>query len=269
MSDLSRGGSAMENIRSIWLCCLLVIGGLIAPIKASELDSLSYVTELYPPYNFKVDGQLTGIAVDMLLDVFKNSQAKLDRKDIQVMPWGRAYQCAVKGPNVVLFSTTRTSHREPLFQWVGPITETRVVLIARKSRNIQLSSLAQLKDLHIGVIRDDIGEQMVLSQGVDPNRIKRVGKASSLAKMLDKGRIDLWAYEENAANWFIRQQGFNHQDFESVYTLHDSQLYFTFSKDVPASVIAEVQQGIDRIKLEKNHLGQTRYQEILQNYLTY
>lgn len=203
----------------------------------------------------------------MLLDALKGSGNPISKKDIHILPWGRAYQSAVKGPNVVLFSTTRTPHREPLFQWVGPITSTRVVLLARKSSEIRLNSIEDVKKHQIGVIRDDIGEQMVLTQGVSPQRLKRIGKASSIAKMLAKGRIDLWAYEENAANWFLRNNGFDSDDFESVFVLNDSQLFYTFSKDVAPELLAELQKGIDRIKREKTESGLTRYDEILGKYL--
>lgn len=239
------------------LLCLL----LVPVVSAAELKSLKYVTESYPPYNFKAGGEVKGIAVDLLLEAMKQSGNEISAKDLSLQPWTRAYQAAVKGPNTVLFSTTRTEQREPLFQWVGPISDTRVVLLARKDSNIALSSASDAANYKIGVIRDDIGEQLTLSKGIPDAKLKRIGKASALAKMLAKGRVDLWAYEENVARWFIKSNGLNNDDFVTVLVLSEGQLYYSFSPDVDAALVQQLQQAVDSVK------GSSLYQEILGRYL--
>ncbi|NRA24871.1 MAG: transporter substrate-binding domain-containing protein, partial [Oleispira sp.] len=77
---------------------------------------------------------------------------------------------------------------------------------------------------------------------------KHVAGAESLAKMLDAGRIKLWAYEENVARWFIKQAGLNNGEFESVYTLKESDLYYAFSKDINKQTQNLLQKAIDKIK---------------------
>ena len=80
-----------------------------------ELDKLNFVTESYPPYNFKSQGMLKGIAVDLLLAATQKSAFSLSLNDIRLLPWPRAYKMAEEGPNIVLFSTTRTEQRETKF----------------------------------------------------------------------------------------------------------------------------------------------------------
>lgn len=239
-----------------FLCLLLV------PLAyAADLKSLNYVTESYPPYNFKAGGEVKGIAVDLLQEALKQSGNEITNKALSIQPWTRAYQSAMKGPNTVLFSTTRTEQREPLFQWVGPISDTRVVLLARKDSNITLNSVSDAANYKIGVIRDDIGEQLALSNGIPDAKLKRVGKAPALAKMLDKGRVDLWAYEENVARWFIKSNGLNNGDFVTVLVLSEGQLYYSFSPDVDPALVQQLQQAVDDVR------GSSLYQEILGRYL--
>jgi len=222
---------------------------LMSPLtSANELNQLNFITESYPPYNFKEKGKLQGIAVDLLLAATKRSSSTLTAKQIKVLPWPRAYKMAETGPNVVLFSTTRTDEREQKFSWVGPISPTRIVLLAKKSNSIIISSPSDIKKYTVGAIIDDIGDQLVQKAGVKNSSIKHVAKAASLAKMLDAGRIKLWAYEENVARWFIKQEGLNNSDFEAVYTLKESDLYYAFSKDVKKETLEVLQKSIDEVK---------------------
>lgn len=233
----------IKALTSIAIC-------LVAPLKASasELDQLTYITESYPPYNFKDNGKLKGISVDLLLAAAKKSSPSLTASGIRVFPWPRAYKMAETGPNIVLFSTTRTEEREPKFNWVGPIVPTRIVLLAKKSNSIVINSPSDIKKYAIGAITDDIGDQLVQEAGVKPSSIKHVPKAESLAKMLGAGRIKLWAYEENVARWFIKKEGLNNNDFESVYTLKESDLYYAFSKDISKDRQDRLQKAINEVK---------------------
>jgi ABC-type amino acid transport substrate-binding protein len=216
--------------------------------SANELDKLDFVTESYPPYNFKSQGVLKGIAVDLLLAATQKSALSLSLDDIRLLPWPRAYKMAEEGPSIVLFSTTRTEQRETKFNWVGPISPTRIVLLAKKSNSIVINNPSDIKKYTIGAITDDIGDQLVQKAGVKSSAIKHVAGAESLAKMLDAGRIKLWAYEENVARWFIKQAGLNNGEFESVYTLKESDLYYAFSKDINKQTQNLLQKAIDKIK---------------------
>jgi polar amino acid transport system substrate-binding protein len=222
---------------------------LISPLtSANDLDQLNFITESYPPYNYKEKGKLQGISVDLLLAATQKSSSLLTTKKIRVLPWPRAYNMAILGPKIVLFSTTRTEEREPKFNWVGPIAPTRIVLLAKKSNSIVINTPADIKKYTVGTIPNDIGDQLVKELGMANSSIKHVAKAESLAKMLDADRIQLWAYEENVARWFIKQEGLNNSEFEAVYTLKESDLYYAFSKDVKKEALELLQKSIDEVK---------------------
>lgn len=89
----------------------------------------------------------------------------------------------------VLFSTTRTTHRENLFNWVGPIADIKVVVLARKSSQIKVNDPIELGNYPIGVIRDDIGEQQLLQLGVPRESMVEGSTVSSLAEQLLKNAL--------------------------------------------------------------------------------
>ena len=242
---------------------LFVLLSPVAAHTAAESESFTFVTESYPPYNFVESGKLQGIAVDLLVSASRQTEKPVTANDIHLLPWPRAYKMALEGPDTVLFSTTRTQQREDLFHWVGPITTTRIVLLARASDQVTINSLADIHGYTIGAIRDDVGDQLIRSAGVKPEAIKNIANATSLAKMLAKGRIDLWAYEENVARWYIKMAGLNNANFKAVYTLKESELYYTFSKDIDRRRVKSLQQAIDQISSD-----QQQYQNIINRYLS-
>jgi polar amino acid transport system substrate-binding protein len=247
--------------------CLGLFLLLLAGTQASAAEPLTYVTEAYPPYNFSDHNILRGIAVDLLIVASQQTATPVLRSQIRLMPWARSYRDALKTPNYVLFSTTRTPEREKLFKWAGPITTNRVVLLAKKSRGMQINSLADLQHLRIGSIRDDVGEQLVRELGVQDSQLNLAANGDALAHQLQAGRIDLWAYDQNAAQWFIRNAGLEPDDFESVYTLQEGQLWYAFNPAVSDAQVAELQKALDAIRQIPGISGKSRYDDILLDYL--
>jgi polar amino acid transport system substrate-binding protein len=228
---------------------------------------LTYVTEAYPPYNFSDNNILRGIAVDLLVLASQQTTAPVQRSQIRLMPWARSYRDAQKKPNYVLFSTTRTPEREKLFKWAGPIADSRVVLIAKKSRAIRISSPADLQHLRIGSIRDDVGEQLVRSLGVPDSQLNLAANADAMVQQLQAGRTDLWASNETVAQWFIRNAGLEPDDFESVYLLQEGQLWYAFNLEVSDAQVGELQKALDTIRQTPGISGKSRYHDILLDYL--
>ncbi|WP_083700511.1 ABC transporter substrate-binding protein [Shewanella sp. UCD-KL12] len=254
----------IKLVISACLYCLLSLYPFTA--QSDDFTKLEYLTESYPPYNYLEDGELKGIAVDLLYEVLiELNEAPQDIK-IGLFPWPRAYQMLVKGSNQVLLSTTRTQEREALFQWAGPITHTNIVLLGLANNQIEIQSPQQLPNYTIGTIKDDIGEQLLLSLGTPKSSIRRAHRADSLAKMLYKGRIKLWAYEERVAHWYLNKAELDLKLFTSVFTLKQSELFFAFSKDIDPELVSRFQEALDKLKRPSPEEGDSRYQKILAKY---
>lgn len=233
-------------------------------LSAQSLDHLKIWTETYPPYNLIVKRELKGISVDLMVQMLKKVKSKLTRTDIKLGPWARGYNSVLEDKNAVLFSTTRTKEREKLFKWVGPIIPTIISVFAKKEKNVVISSLEDLKKYRIGVVRDDIGEQLLTAGGVSVKKYNRISGLKVITrslKKLNKGRIDLFAYEQSAVKWEIKKNGFNLDDYEVVYILKEGELYYAFHKDSPDFLIQKMQKALDGVKKDGE------YQKILDRYL--
>ena len=222
----------------------------LPPAMANNLNQVTILTEGYPPYNYQGEnGELQGIAVNLLVAAYRQANVDFDKKTIKLQPWPRAYRSVLQGTNIMLFSMTRTRSREKLFKWAGPISKTRIVLLAKKTSQIVISTPDDLTQYIIGGIRNDIGLLLVRELVADSGQLLTSPYASSLANMLNLGRIDLWAYEENVASHFMQREGLDPNDFTVVYTLSEAELYYAFSLDTEQKIVDGLQSILDQFRL--------------------
>lgn len=251
------------------LCRVLMLMACLVPLSAhsaeSDLRQLSFYTEAYPPANFLHDDKITGYAVDMLIEASELVGEPITLSQMTLQPWARSYRTVLTNKNSVLFSTTRSEHREDLFQWVGPIVDIRVVVLARKDANIKIENPLDMASYRIGVIRDDIGEQSLLSLGIPRDSMQEASYVTVLAEQLMKKRIDLLVYSERAAYWWSRQVGVNPDLFEPVYMVKEGFVYYAVNRETDKSVTEKIQKGLDMLK-EVDESGSSRYQQILDQY---
>ncbi len=249
---------------TIWLLgfCVLCTG----PVSASALESLVYYTEEYPPFNYREDGEIKGIAVDLLREAAALSGDTIPDNNIILLPWSRSYRSALLKENSGLFSTTRTPHREELFQWVGPIDVTQVTVMARKGSGIVIKEPLDIGKYRIGVMRDDVGEQMLFTLGIPKESIQEASNVSRLIEQLYKNRVDLIVYDQRSANWLVDKAGYSKDSFESVYVMQQREIYYAFNKSVDEKIIKQLQKSLDALKTTTDTNGINRYQAIIKDY---
>lgn len=232
----------------IALCSLVLSFGMVGNALASGADDITFMTEQYPPFNYEEGGELKGIAVDLLDAMLKEMGASKSKKDFNLLPWAQGYKRVQAENNTCLFSTTLTDARKNLFKWVGPVSATKIALIAKKGAGVSIASAADLGKYKYGVIRDDVGQQLLEEAGVGKGNMDITSKNETNIKKLDKGRVDAWAYEESSAKFQIKQSGLNPGDFETVYILKEATLQFAFNPGVSDATIAEFQKALDAVK---------------------
>lgn len=252
----------------VFLCGMSVCFLAHAQAKVESLQQLTFYSESYPPANFLQDNTPKGYAVEILHQAAKMVGDSIENEQIVIQPWPRSYRAALTKENAVLFSTTRTEHREHLFHWVGPIAGIKVVVLARVDADIKIAEPMDMANYRIGVIRDDIGEQMLLELGLPREAMQEANYVTQLAELLTKKRIDLLAYDESAALWFTSQAGLEPKLFKTVYILKEGELYFAFNKNVPNNLVEKLQRGLDQLKVQHNQQGVSLYEEIINRYLS-
>ncbi len=250
------------------LMTVILLGTLLSfsNLARANLSEISFYTEDYPPANFRVDGQIAGYAIDILMEASALVDEPVDMSQLTLQPWARSYRTVLTQKNSVLFSTTRSEHRENLFHWVGPIADIKVVVLARKDSGITLASPMDMAKYRIGVIRDDIGEQSLLSMGIPRDSMQEASYVTVLAEQLMKKRIDLLVYSERAAYWWAKQVGVDPTLFKPVYVVREGEVYFAFNKSTDPKVVDKLQLGLDMLRSTKGESGMSLYEEILSRY---
>ncbi|MFN2348340.1 MAG: substrate-binding periplasmic protein [Thioalkalivibrio sp.] len=213
---------------------------------AQTLDDIQWISEEYAPYNYTENGVPRGIAVDVLMEIWDRVGAEHRATDIQVLPWARGYRITQDQPNSCLFSTTVTDQRRTLFTFVEPVVENRIALLAPRSRGLRIESPADIAQYRIGVVRDDIGEELVVATGVDVPLV-RTDSSRIMVRMLQGQRFDLIAYDEDVARWAMQLEGIDANEYEVVYVLREGVMGIACNKDTDPVLIQELQQALDAL----------------------
>lgn len=242
-----------EKIKHIRLWALLCLALLFYPcaLHAQTVSDIRFLTEQLPPYNYQEEGKVKGIYIDLLKEIFNQQNARFDDKTVELLPWVRGYCLVQNMPNTCLFAMARTPVRENLFKWAGPLSPVRIVLISKKNTNITVQSLDDLDTYRIGVVREDIGERLLIEGGVSKERLTySFGQDAGrdLILELDNNIIDLFALGDIPTRWLMKKHKFHTDTYKIAYVLKTTPGYFAFSKDVPDSFILKFQQTLDQIK---------------------
>jgi ABC-type amino acid transport substrate-binding protein len=232
------------------LYTLLVLFLLLGPAPAGAAD-VRVITENNPPLSFSGTGGPSGLATDLFLRMADRAGLRVERRNIGIWPWARAYREILEKPDVILFSMARTAEREKLFRWIGPIMPLRTSLFAMKSRGIVIKDPVKgAWKYRYGTIRASASEQKLIRLGVPPYRLESVHDRTLNIRKLVQGHIDIMVANEPATFYSIRRMRLNPDDFEPVYRLMSSDLYYAASRDLDPALVLRLQSALDSLKAD-------------------
>lgn len=247
----------MNNIsRRVFLggvAATALISQRLKAFAASGITKLKFMTEEYPPFNYRENGQLKGISVEIMSEIFRRTDAGFTTENIELLPWARGYNLTLNKKNYALFSTTRTEERESLFKWVGPFAANTIGLIARKDRGLKVESIEDLKALNIGVVKDDVGHLLLRAEGFSDDKLDIVLSNESNYKKLIAGRLDAISYASEVAKWGLMNLGENMQDYEIIYELKRGDLYLALNLETDEAIVSELQTAFDSMMADGTH----------------
>lgn len=253
--------TGMQRHPSVFLAvftAILLWTGIALSASAPSLEDLSYLTEEYYPFNYTEERVLKGLSTDLLRMVW--DETGTPHQTIQSMPWARAYESIQHDAFTVLFSMARTQEREEMFAWAGPILVVRFVLIAKKKKGIMLNTLDDLGGFRVGTVRDDVSDTL-LAQYKKIATIEAVADMEqNISKLMDD-RLDMVAYEARSWDKIADRLNLAPQEYEVVYVLNETPIYYAFHKGLPVELIRTFQEALDRIR------AKPAYQQLLDRYL--
>jgi len=231
-----------------------------------EAESLSYLSENFPPYNFGQSGNMSGVAVEILEILFDDLEINLTQADFELGDWATAYERVQNEKGTVLFSMVKNEERDGMFKWVGPIAPHKEVIISHSGAGIKIQEDADLNQYFFGVVEGYPSKNLLLDKGVDPGNIIGYPTVGELYEALLNFDIRCISYSEQANNLILGGMGEDPQDFEAVYTIHVDQLYYAFNKSVSNSLIDYFQSALDEISNDKDVDGSSTTEKILDRY---
>lgn len=213
-----------------WILGLLVLATWTLDAPASELE---LTTEESPPFNMVLDGKITGIATDKVVEMMR--RAKMPYK-ITVFPWARAYQMALGTAQTCVFSTTRTAERESKFKWVGPLAFNSWILYGMANRDIHLNTLEDARPYTIGTYNADARDTYLRGKGF---HVETVTNDTLNPPKLRLNRIDLWASGPYEAAAQIIPNGWSRM-IVPVLTFNRVDLYLACNLAMPSELVDQL-----------------------------
>ncbi|WP_241566972.1 ABC transporter substrate-binding protein [Hahella sp. KA22] len=210
---------------------------------------IKVVTTDFPPYSFEENGEIGGMATEVVKAVLAKSGVGVS--SFRVYPWARAYKLAQTEPNTLIYSIARSSEREPMFKWVGEIAPFRVNLYKLKSRSdINISSLEDAKRYVVGGEYQDIKQDYLVKQGFEVGKnIVLMPEDELNIRMLFAKRIDLIPFSEFSLPVMLKQEGFAPAEVEKVLTLDgiSYNLYMACSLGTPDATVDSLRSALQTL----------------------
>lgn len=234
---------------------------LCVPLKTYAEEHILIVTEEWPPFNYTVNGEITGLSYEVVNHLLQ----QLDKPyKIEMLPNMRSMKTIANQPKTMMFSMFRTPEREHQFHWIGPIANGAVYFYKRKGADISIRNLSELKQSKLSVCSRSQGSivRLLVKQGIT-NLESFATNGAEVYKMLLAGRCDLAISEtEFGAHFLLKKLGYSLEDvLERIpFPFYQADLYLAGSKDIPDQEIQQWQTALDQMK------SNGTYADILQNY---
>jgi len=240
-------GGLMRRYSRILLASLLFCAAMF-PLWSESL--VIYTEENAPLQTLDAGKVLRGLAVEVVQEI----QRRVGNDDaIQLVPWARGYDEILKKPNVVLFSMSRTAERNPLFQWVGPVAETRYAFYSRADSKLAITSLDDArKAAYVGVVLNDVRDQF-LKKAEFPNLDRSNDYATSLKKLL-AGRIDLAVCSVAGIESQLEALGSSLDAVREQYVFLSGQLFIAFSKATDPRYVQRWADAFDAMQKDGSYV---------------
>lgn len=215
------------------------LAGLVLTVAMAQAPLL-LTTEESPPYNLLHGTEVVGSSTEKVKELMRRARQPYR---IELMPWKRAYELALEQPQTCVFSTTRTTERENLFKWVGPIAFNEWVLFGRADSPIRLATLEDARPYLIGAYIGDVREQYLRTRGF---RVESVASDAQNARKLTMGRIDLWVSGRYGGQILLAEAGLT-GSVKPMLNFLRAELYLACNRQVHDALITELGQHLEAL----------------------
>lgn len=227
---------------------------------SNNIDDYKILTSSYYNFNFLINKTLKGISSDLLSEILKDIGSQKTLDTIEVRNWSDIYKELEENNNIMIFSATKIPEIEHLYKWVGPISKAKNIIIAKRSSNLKINELEDINSFVTAVEADSSNDFMLRKYVQNQKKILRVSIIEDLMTALNEDKVDLVSIEKNSFLAELKRLNLKNEDYVTVYSFEDHELYYAFSLGTPDSLIEAMQSSLDKIK------NSSKYQDIIKNY---
>ncbi|MBB4185340.1 polar amino acid transport system substrate-binding protein [Sinorhizobium terangae] len=216
----------------------LILAFLLGLSATAHAETIHFVTEEYPPYNFSTANGVNGSSVEQVALIMRAINLPYET---EVLPWARAFALAENQPFHCVFTTGHDAERDRNFKWVEPLLVDHMIMVRRKGAAIAPQTIDEAKEFVVGTQRGDFSAAYLKAHGFD--KIDYAANLDSTMKKLAAGRIDLLMTSEKTFET-MRADGI---PVEAVLVLEGKQYGIACHRDMPDETIARMQAELNRL----------------------
>lgn len=233
----------MKKTVRVWAACWALAA--CAPLMAQTLNVVTENT----PNTYLQNGRVAGPATEIVEQTLR--RAGLNDYRIDLYPWARAQDLALREPFVLIYLIARTPERENRFRWVGEIKRSRYFLYALPNRtDIHVAQLDDARAWTIGVVRDDVRQQALMKRGFTRLAVS-AQPLENLRKLLYR-QVDLVALTEGEARLLCAEARQDCSGLARLMPLDDIavELYMAYSLATPEDIAARTRSAFESLRAD-------------------
>ncbi|MBF0224241.1 MAG: transporter substrate-binding domain-containing protein [Desulfobacterales bacterium] len=194
-------------------------------------EPLHIVTLQYPPYEYEENGEIKGMATELIREVFRRMNQPIK---IELLPWARALTMIELGQADAIYTAYKTSERELFADYSNQVLMPQVVsLFVLKDSPITFDGdFSKIQGYIIGtVLKVSYGEQFdeaVKNKVIDRIRVSYSGE-ENMQKLMDK-QIDILVSNKYGAIYILKKIGKLDSVKELSPAVASPSSYIAFSK---------------------------------------
>ena len=149
---------------------------------------------------------------------------------------------------MLAYTLVRTAEREDAYHWVGLVRRIDSYLYGLRRREASLpTTLAEARNYRTASIRDDAYDNLLRS--LDFTDVVYINNASPWLTLMERGRMDLIPYGEQAMTDYLERQGIAIDRVVPLVRLEalSTGLYFALSKDTDITTVERLQTAYQQL----------------------
>ncbi|PCI60480.1 MAG: hypothetical protein COB35_08830 [Gammaproteobacteria bacterium] len=207
---------------------------------------------------YKENNQLKGPTIEILNNLLKDINIK---KEVEFMPWARAYNIAENTANTIILSMVRTPEREHKFYWIGKVSQLVRVFVSLKSipKNYVTNNQQALKKV-VAVTRNSNSHKELLHRGfIEGKNLYIVSSPQRAFQLLLNKKVDLIYNDPNVIEDYINSETNSSAKiaFAPIKLVDQRDSYIAINKNSDPTLVKKLRTSMAKFSKTKH------YQELL------